>query len=128
MGRLFPLLGLLACNKAVTIASEAPGCTDYDPNDPPASEIFVEQQGGDVYIRHEGAFAACNGVFKPDVVQEGQTIEIYEVWLRNDTIDECESCFVPTVIFKDAARGRYEVSWFVEGVDIPLDTVSFDVD
>jgi hypothetical protein len=35
---------------------------------------------------------------------------------------------VPTVIFTDVARGSYTISWYIEGVDVPLDTLTVDVD
>jgi len=128
MLRLLPILGLAACTKALTYTTDAPGCTDYDPADPPESTVAAEQIDGDLHITRDGSTAPCDGEFEPEVSQDGGTIEIYEHWLSEAGGETCATCFVPTVIFTDVARGSYTISWYIEGVDVPLDTLTVDVD
>jgi hypothetical protein len=121
------LLLLAACGSEISITVETAECTDYDFDDPQEDLIESVELDGDWYISHKGVFQGCVDLFTPEVAGKGRTITVREYW-EPRTLDDCTLCFAPTIIVEQPPPGSYEVSWYLEDEEEPIDVVVFEVE
>lgn len=123
--------GLLGCSSELGFTSEQPGCVDVDLNDPAPPELKISQQNLSVVIRRTNVFKSCDAVFDPELSVDGNVVTIREYWVGGgDTASEdgCDTCWSPTVTMSDPPSRKLEYRWYLEGADVPFDTVEFKVD
>ena len=92
--------------------------------------MTVSQQNLSVVVRRTTVFKSCDDVFDPELSVDGNVVSIRERWLGvGDTGDDgCSTCWVPTVTMTDPPSRKLEYRWYIEGSDIPFETVEFKVD
>ncbi len=121
------LLLLLACvgNPVLTPVTE--GCQNVDPDDPQASKIVSSSKNGvgDVYRSYIDR-ANLDDVFEPEIVTDGDVIEVHEAWLEGT--DGNETCLEAHLVIEEFGA-PVEVRWYAPDDDnVPVDTVTVSPD
>ena len=120
--------GATACQPELDVTWDALGCTDIDFNDPPESELLVEIVNGDIVASRNAVFMPSDAIFEPEIAAKGKEIVIDEAWNGGGGEGSVETCFVPTVVLADPARGDWTVVWNVAGQSAAFGNEGISVD
>ena len=118
-------LALGACSPALDVVTSAPGCEGVDFDSPPPERLVSGEGDGEWSVLHMSVFQACDAVPTLEVSTESGDLVVTESWSDGD--DSCETCYDPQITVIDPPRGKYSVRWYLDGAEVPFDTVSFRV-
>ena len=119
------LLVLVGCVNTIPIEVEFPTCTDWTPG--AEGVIEASERDGDWAVTHTNVVRGCDDTFEPEVVGDGRILTVHELW-NTLTEDDCTVCFEPTIVLIDPPPGAYELGWYEEGEEVPVDVVDFEVE
>ncbi len=123
---LLPLLLLVGCMESISIQVDTPPCENYDFDNPPEDGLEANLNEGDWQVYRVGVFQGCDDIFDPEVQGNGRSITVREYWVEQ-TEDDCELCFFPSIFIQDPASGVYEVEWYEGDATEPVDVLTFEV-
>ena len=104
-------LCLVGCENVIVLTSDTIPCTDYDFNDPGASQVDVDVSGVDVRIYRTNVLIGCDDIFDPEVEADGHNIMVWEFWEQR-TVDDCTTCLEPSVVMEEPPSGTYHLVWY----------------
>lgn len=119
------LLCSLACGGELKLDHVTEGCVNVDFDDTEPGAVKLIEEGVQVQVFHTNIWKPTDSVYAPEVETEGKTVHLYEIWEEGEDDD---FCYQPTLIFKDPPKGNWEVRWYVEGSETPIDTLTFKAD
>ena len=122
---MFALFSLIACGVGdLDVTSSTEACTDHDFINPAKSQLTTDVAGSTVlvwrtYVERDNA----DDVFAPEIIGEGNVLEVYEAWEAGS--DGQEWCLEPRVTIR-GLTGTLEVQWYTDSESVPFDTVEVE--
>ncbi len=115
---------LIACSGEVTINNTQTGCTDYDYDNPAPSTVVVDVADDVATVRRTNiALDSGSLAFVPDVVAEGDRIDVFEAWQGEG--DGLPFCYDAVITIEPAPRA--EVRWYQSADEaVPFATVEIE--
>lgn len=119
---MLALLLFTACGGSAVFTPTQEGCVDFDYNDPGAStvEFDIDEAGTGRVWRTNVLLENVDQLFEPEIVPDGDVIEVHEAWTGG--AGEDPFCY-QAVVEIEGLTSEIQVRWFLEGKDTPLDTV-----
>lgn len=93
----------------VDVTIDAPACTDWEfGEDFEQADVLVEYSQTRIDVVRAGVFMDCDARFTPDILAEGNSITIDEVWEG----EEGDCCWAPEVVLDTQRAGTIQVQWY----------------
>lgn len=120
------LLFLVACGQQVTLQPGLDGCENYNFTDPqdPTLEWEAAADGTGRVWRTNVLMEQTGMVFEPEIVVEGDTVSLYEVWTGGE--GEPQFCYAPYLALT-GIQTQVQVRWYLAvGETVPFETVNVE--
>ena len=122
---MIPLLFTIACNPfQLEFSSETEGCQDWNPNTDtvPTLNIFYDQE--DLIVQRTGVLQNCDAEFTPVIEQmDSYKLSIKEYWTNSEGVNDCQTCFSPTIRLTAYPDQMLEFWWYVGDSEISFDVI-----
>ena len=119
------LLFTLACAPIqLDYSSETEGCQDWDPNSETEPTLNIYYDNEDLVVQRTGVIQSCDAEFSPVIEQmDSYKLSIREYWTNSQEVNDCQTCFSPTVRLTTYPNRMLEFWWYIGESSISFDVI-----